>query len=202
MDSLSCLTSDSGYTCRQTRSFFSAVPHVSVAAVSVGPLTRWSGCRWWKIYFWSYIFRRSSPKTTPDWYKHTNLHLFGYSGINLYHILVNVLLCTFVIASKKNMSILILWLVWWALKFITFISMQDIVLTKLVEWNFEVQVTSILGESTHYIILGHRVSYFILVEFYIGYSAITRTGHQFQARLTPKKRQLKNLSYFFWFLNF
>lgn len=84
------------------------------------------------------------------------------------------------------MSILILWLVWWPLKFITFISMQDIVLTKLVEWNFQVQVTSIFGESTHYIILGHWVSYFILVEFYIGYSTITRTGHQFQARLTPK----------------
>lgn len=92
----------------------------------------------------------------------------------------------FIVASKKNMAILILWLVWWALKFITFISMQEIVLTKLVEWNFEVQVTSIFGESTHYVILGHWVSYFILVEFYISYSTITRTSHQFQARLTPK----------------
>lgn len=92
----------------------------------------------------------------------------------------------FIVASKKNMSILILWLVWRALKFISFISMQNIVLTKLVEWNFEVQVTSIFGESTHYIILGHWVPYFILVELYISYSTITRTGHQFQARLTPK----------------
>lgn len=119
----------------------------------------------------------------------------------MYHILVTLLLCTFVIASKKNMSILILWPVWWALKFITFISMQDIVLTKLVEWNFEVQVTSIFGESTHYVILGHWVSYFILVEFYISYSTITRTGHQFQARLTPKKKnnyKIFSISSDFW----
>lgn len=80
--------------------------------------------------------------------------------------------------------------------------MQEIVLTKLVEWNFEVQVASIFGESTHYIILGHRVSYFILVEFYIGYSAITRTGHQFQARFTPKKKTIKKSFLFFLIFEF